>query len=132
MTPQEIEANPRFVEDHGRVAVERGPLVHGLEQLDQPDGAPIFDVSLDVRQQVSSKFHEEFHNDMLAGIVVLKHPGAMSEKSASHGALYRRYTADAPKTRQVKLKSVPYDAWANRAAPPIKVGRRSARRRKPE
>jgi DUF1680 family protein len=106
-------------------------VVYCLEQLDQPDGVLILDVSLDVRLEVSSKFHEEFHNDMLGEIVVLKHPGAMSEKSASHGALYRRYTPDAPKTRQVKLKSVPYYAWANRAATPIKVGCRSARCRKP-
>jgi uncharacterized protein len=121
MTPQVIEANPRVVEDYGRVAVQRGPLVYCLEQLDQPDGVPLFDVSLDVRQEVSAKFHEEFHNDMLGGIVVLKHAGAINEKSASHGALYRPYTADAPKSRQVELKFVPYYAWANRAATPMQV-----------
>ena len=91
----------------------------------------LFDVSLDVRQEVSSKFHEEVHNDMLGGIVVPKHPGAIGEKSASHVALYRPYSADAPKARQVELKFAPYYAWANRAATPIKVGRRSARCRKP-
>jgi DUF1680 family protein len=121
MTPQVIEANPRVVEDYGRVAVQRGPLVYCLEQLDQPDGVPLFDVSLDVRQEVSSKFHEEFHNDVLGGIVELKHPGAIHEKSASHGALYRPYTADAPNARQVELKFVPYYAWANRAATPMQV-----------
>jgi uncharacterized protein len=121
MTPQMIEANPRVVEDFGRVAVQRGPLVYCLEQLDQPDGVPLFDVSLDVRQEASSKFYEEFRNDMLGGIVVLKHPGATNEKSASHGALYRPYTGDAPKPRQVELKFVPYYAWANRAATPMQV-----------
>jgi uncharacterized protein len=81
----------------------------------------LFDVSLDVRQEVSSKLREEFHNDTLGGIVVLKHPGAINEKSTSHGGLYRRYTTDAPKARQVELKSVPYYAWANRAATPMQV-----------
>jgi DUF1680 family protein len=74
-----------------------------------------------VRQEASSRFHEEFHNDILGGIVVLKHPGAISAKSASHGALYRWYTADAPKARQVELKFVPYYARANRAATPMQV-----------
>jgi uncharacterized protein len=121
MTPQVIEANPRVVDDYGRVAVQRGPLIYCLEQLDQPDGVAIFDVSLDVRQEASSKFREEFHNDLLGGIVLLKHTGAVSAKSNSQRSLYRPYTAEAPKERQVELRFVPYYAWANRAATPMQV-----------
>jgi DUF1680 family protein len=121
MTPQVIEANPRVVDDYGRVAVQRGPLVYCLEQLDQPDGVAIFDVSLDVRQEASSKFREEFHSDMLGGIVVLKHMGAVSVKPNSHGSLYRSYTAEAPEARQVELRFVPYYAWANRVPTPMQV-----------
>src|SRR5579864_7769578 len=75
MTPQVIEANPRVVDDYGRVAVQRGPLVYCLEQLDQPDGVQLFDVVMDVRQKGSSAFREEFQSDLLGGIVVLKHTG---------------------------------------------------------
>ncbi len=121
MTPQVIEANSRVVDDYGRVAVQRGPLVYCLEQLDQPDGVQLFDVSLDVRQEASSKFCEEFHNDLLGGIVVLKHTGAVSANSNSQRSLYRPYTAEAPKARQVDLRFVPYYAWANRAATPMQV-----------
>ena len=74
-----------------------------------------------MREEVSAKFREEFHNDMLGGIVVLKHPGAINEKSASHGTLYHPYNGGAPKARQVELKFVPYYAWANRAATPMQV-----------
>ena len=121
MTPQVMEANPRVVDDYSRVAVQRGPLVYCLEQLDQPDGVTIFDVSLDVRQRGASAFHEEFRGDLLGGIVVLSHEGAVSVKSNSHGSLYRSYTAEAPEARQVELKFVPYYAWANRAATPMQV-----------
>jgi hypothetical protein len=121
MAPQVIEANPRVVDDYGRVAVQRGPLVYCLEQLDQPDGVAIFDVSLDMRQEASSKFREEFHNDLLGGIVVLKHTGAVSANSNPQRSLYRPYTAEAPKERQVELRFVPYYAWANRAATPMQV-----------
>jgi DUF1680 family protein len=121
MTPQVIEANARVVDDYGRVAVQRGPLVYCLEQLDQPDGVALFDVALDVRQKSASAFHEEFRSDLLGGVVVLKHLGAVSEKSNSHSALYRRYTAEASKARQVELSLVPYYAWANRAATPMQV-----------
>lgn len=121
MTPQVIETNPRVVDDYGRVAVQRGPLVYCLEQLDQPDGVQLFDVSLDVRQKGESAFHEEFRGDLLGGIVVLKHTGAVSVKSHSHGSLYRAYTAEVPEARQVELSFVPYYAWANRAATPMQV-----------
>jgi uncharacterized protein len=121
MAPQMVEANPRVVDDYGRVAVQRGPLVYCLEQLDQADGVQLFDVSLDVRQKDASAFHEEFRGDLLGGIVVLKHTGAVSVKSNSHGALYRSYTAEGPEAREVELSFVPYYVWANRAATQMQV-----------
>jgi DUF1680 family protein len=121
MTPQVIEANPRVVDDYGRVAVQRGPLVYCLEQLDQPDGVQLFDVALDVRQKGPSAFHEELRKDLLGGIVILKHSGAVSEKSNSRNALYRPYAGEASKAREVELKFVPYYAWANRAGTPMQV-----------
>jgi DUF1680 family protein len=121
MTPQVLEANRRVVEDYGRVAVQRGPLVYCLEQLDQPEGVALYDVSLDLRQKASSPFHEEFQGDLLGGIVVLKHLGAVYEKSSSHSKLYYPYTLDATKARQVELKFIPYYAWANRAATSMQV-----------
>ena len=56
MTPQVIEANRRVVDDYGRLAVQRGPLVYCLEQLDQPEGVSLFDVSLDMRHEPASPF----------------------------------------------------------------------------
>jgi uncharacterized protein len=119
MTPQLIEASRRVVDDYGRVAVQRGPLVYCLEQLDQPDGVTLFDVSLDTRQE--SRFQDEFQNDVLGGIVVLKHAGAVHEKSVSGNALYHPYIAQKQQTRSVELKFIPYYAWANRAATPMQV-----------
>jgi DUF1680 family protein len=121
MSPKVIEANPRVVDDYGRVAVQRGPLVYCLEQLDQPEGVQLFDVSLDVRQKGASAFQQEFRRDLLGGIVVLKHSGVVSEKSSSHSALYRAYSAEAPKGRQVELSFIPYYAWANRVGTPMQV-----------
>ena len=121
MTPQVIEANPRVVDDYGRVAVQRGPLVYCLEQLDQPEGVGLFDVSVDVRPERSSNFEEEFQNDLLGGVMVLKHRGAITDKSASSETLYQRYTAKKAEIRQVELRFIPYYAWANRAATPMQV-----------
>ena len=121
MTPQVIEANRRVVEDYGRVAVQRGPLVYCLEQLDQPEGVALFDVSLDMRHEPAAQFQEEFRSDVLGGIVMLKHRGAVEEKSGSGGGLYFPYTPNTPQARQVELRFIPYYAWANRAGTPMQV-----------
>ena len=119
MAPQVIEANNRVVDDYARVAVQRGPLVYCLEQLDQPDGVPLYDVSLDLGQKSSSQFHEEFKGDLLGGVVVLQHVGAVKEKSTNK--LYYSYTPNSPQIKQVELSFIPYYAWANRAATPMQV-----------
>jgi DUF1680 family protein len=121
MAPQVTEANVRVVDDYGRAAVQRGPLVYCLEQLDQPEGVPLYDVSLDLRQNASSQFHDEFQKDLLGGIVLLKHLGAASERPASADKLYSRYAPSTAPARPVELRLIPYYAWANRAATPMQV-----------
>jgi uncharacterized protein len=114
MTPQVLEANPHVVEDEGRVAVQRGPLVYCLEQLDQPSGTSIEDVALDLGRKPSGEFKSEFKSDLLGGVVVLQHEGAIIEYAGSRDALYSAYNADRPKSKPVQLTFIPYYAWANR------------------
>ena len=121
MTPQVIEANGRVVDDYARVAVQRGPLVYCLEQLDQPAGVPLYDISLDLRPKDASQFQEEFEPNLLGGITVLKHVGAATQQSTSGSKLYYRYTSDSAPTRPVELQFIPYYAWANRAPTPMQV-----------
>ena len=121
MAPQVLEANRRVVEDYGRVAVQRGPIVYCLEQLDQSEGVQLFDVSFDLRQKAAGEFREEFQGDLLGGIVVLKHPGAVEEKSGDANGLYRTYSSKIGKMREIELKFIPYYAWANRSATQMQV-----------
>jgi DUF1680 family protein len=115
MTPQALAANPHVTEDSGRVAVLRGPLIYCMEQLDQPDGVTLSDAAIDLRRPAAAgEFHSEFKSDLLGGVVVLRHPGAAYEGSASQGALYAPYTAATRKARAVPLTLIPYYAWANR------------------
>src|SRR5271170_2669830 len=121
MTPQVIEANPHVVEDAGRVAVQRGPLVYCLEQLDQPGGVKLDDVALDLGRKTTGEFQSKFKSDLLGGVVVLEHPGASLEFGSAHEALYSTYKADTPKNKPVALTFIPYYAWANREATPMQV-----------
>ena len=121
MTTRTIEANPRVVDDYGRVAVQRGPLIYCLEQLDQAEGVALADVRLDVSQKSSSQFHEEFSDELLGGIVALKCTGTVEDKSSSRNGLYFRYQQKTSQRPSTPLTFIPYYAWANRAATPMQV-----------
>src|SRR5437588_643078 len=121
MTPQFLEANPQVVENNGRVAVLRGPLVYCLEQIDQPEGVTLKDVALHLGAKSSAQFQEEFQKDLLGGIILLRHAGAAYGESAEHNSLYFRYSGEPRKSRPVSLTFIPYYAWANRTATPMQV-----------
>jgi uncharacterized protein len=120
MMPQVLAANPRVADDTGRVAVQRGPLIYCLEGIDQPQGVELSEVGLRVGKQPESEFHSEFRGDLLDGVVVLHHPGLVSQNPAS-SVLYPRYRGESVKTRRVDLTFIPYYAWSNRMATGMQV-----------
>jgi DUF1680 family protein len=118
--PQVIEANPRVADDSGRVAIQRGPLIYCLEEIDQPSGISLSDVAVNPGRKPSEQFQPEFRNDLLGGMVVLHHTGTLYERGASQKALYSRYGKEAT-TRKIPLTFIPYYAWANRQATSMQV-----------
>jgi DUF1680 family protein len=118
--PQIIEANPRVADDTGRVAIQRGPLIYCLEEIDQPSGISLSDVAVNPGRQPAEQFQAEFRNDLLGGMVVLHHTGALYERGTAEKALYSRYGREAT-TRKIPLTFIPYYAWANRQATSMQV-----------
>jgi DUF1680 family protein len=102
------------VEDEGRVAIQRGPLVYCLEELDQPTGTTIEDVSVNIGRKPSDGFKSEFKPDLLGGVMVLQHEGELIQYPDSRNSLYTLYEQDRPKNKPVELTFIPYYAWANR------------------
>ncbi len=121
MRPQLLEANAQIAENNGRVAVQRGPLVYCLEQIDQPDGVALKDVALNLGPKSSAQFQEEFQKDLLGGIIVLRHAGADYGESAERSLLYFRHSNEARTSKPLSLTFIPYYAWANRTATPMQV-----------
>ncbi|GAC1662409.1 MAG: glycoside hydrolase family 127 protein [Candidatus Acidiferrum sp.] len=121
MTPQTLQANRRLIDDAGRVAIQRGPLVYCMEELDQPSGVALGDVAVDLSQNSRELFHSEFKGDLLGGVLVLHHVGAVYSATSSSEALYSRYNPESAKARKVPLTFIPYYAWANRQASPMQV-----------
>ena len=120
MRPQLLEANAQIAENNGRVAVQRGPLVYCLEQIDQPEGVALKDVALNLGPKSNVQFQEEFQKDLLGGIIVLRHAAAEYVESAER-SLYFRYSNEARRSKPLSLTFIPYYAWANRTATPMQV-----------
>lgn len=122
LTPQLIVSDPRVEENVGRVAVQRGPLVYTLEQIDQPGVQSLANVSLVIEKNSSAGFKSEFRPDLLGGIVVLQHPGIESSSSEGPRPLYRSVSEKKEeREREVKLTFIPYYAWANRSPSAMRV-----------
>ncbi len=121
MAPQILEANAQVTENNGRVAVQRGPLVYCMEQIDQGEGVALKDVALDADEKGAGQFQEKFDTDLLGGVLVLRHSGAVYEESAARSSLYFSHNAPPRKSRPVQLTFIPYYAWANRAQTPMQV-----------
>ena len=57
--PQVVEANPRVADDSGRVAIQRGPLIYCLEEIDQPGGISLNDGGGESRIETGGTISEQ-------------------------------------------------------------------------
>ena len=121
MPVQVLQANPEVTDDAGRVAVQRGPLVYCMEEMDQPAGVTMSDLAVSLGQKPQAGFQSEKKDDLLGGVVVLRHEGVAYDRSASRKALYSRYGGDEAKSRRVQLTFIPYYAWSNRQETSMQV-----------
>jgi DUF1680 family protein len=113
MSAEVVASNAHVTENFGRVAVERGPLVYCLEQLDQP-GAPDFSaLSMVIDSKSLQDFKPAYQSNLLDGVTVLRHEGAVTELS-QQDALYVPANPVPPKKRAAELTMIPYYSWANR------------------
>jgi DUF1680 family protein len=121
MPTEVVASNPRVTENRGLVAVQRGPVVYCLEQLDQPNTPALTDVALLANLPANKAFQAEHKADLLDGVTVLHHNGVARETSAKDEPLYMAPGTDAPKMKSQSLTLIPYYAWANRKPTQMQV-----------
>ncbi|MCQ2149439.1 MAG: glycoside hydrolase family 127 protein [Bacteroidales bacterium] len=66
-----VAADPRVKEDEGMRAVQRGPLVYCIEEVDNPDGFDTLTLSGD------TSFDVDFEDDLLGGVVSIETDGGL-------------------------------------------------------
>ena len=115
-----VYANPRVRANLGRVAIQRGPLIYCVESADHPD-VSVFDIVLMLNQSdVSYGYEAEFEPDLLGGIVTITSDALAYDLASGDGELYR-FDKLPKSSRSVKIKAIPYFAWANRGSSEMEV-----------
>src|SRR5581483_4557084 len=102
---------------YGRVAMQRGPLIYTLEQIDQ-GGVALSDLFY----KLNGSSTAEIRKDLLGGVTVLKISGLAAEKSVGDELLYDPLTTAATRgKRPAMLTFIPYYAMGNREPTPMEV-----------
>jgi len=94
MPVRRVAAHEKVEADRGKVALQRGPIVYCLEEVD--NGPELWEIKL----PKESKLTTEYHPELLGGVVVVKGKGIAQKGKAS----------------EVDFAAVPYYSWNNRGA----------------
>jgi DUF1680 family protein len=121
MAPEVLASNPRVADNLGRVAVQRGPIVYCIEQLDQQNSPDFSEISIVADSNSLKTFDAEYKADLLDGVTVLRHKGAVNDAASKQDKLYVAANTDTPKTHPARLALIPYYAWANRQSSSMQV-----------
>ena len=107
-----IEAHPNVRQDAGKVAIQRGPIVYCLEEVD--NGRNLHDIALPAGVRLRAAFDAK----LLGGVTVIT---GRARKRDTAGWGDQLYSADAGKFKTVNIKAVPYALWANRKPGEMRV-----------
>jgi DUF1680 family protein len=112
MPVERVYAHPDVRQDSGLVALQRGPLVYCLEQVDNP--TPLQHIYLPQDADLSAQFDP----DLLGGMVSIHGTALAVDASDWEGALYSTAPASLiPCT----FTAIPYFAWDNRQPGAMRV-----------
>lgn len=121
MPPFLVEADPRIDSTRGCLAIQRGPIVYCLEEHDQEPGVDLLDVEIDPLAELAARWQPE----LLGGVTIVDAAGQPMDRAGwVEGELYRPLvlrTAQRPAERRLKLRAIPYFAWANRGLKSMRV-----------
>ena len=108
MPVEVVSADPKVKADFGRVALQRGPIVYCLEEVD--NGKNLHTLAL----ADDPAFRVEHREQLLGGVTVVEARGTrVAAGQRTSQSLYRQESFS-PSLEETTLTFVPYYAWANR------------------
>ncbi len=105
MPVERVHAHPKVEADSSHVALQRGPVVYCMEEVD--NGPGIDDIIIPQK----AKFLPAFEPGLLGGIVTITGEALKTDTAGWDGRLYATHAA---KQQKVAIKAIPYFAWGNR------------------
>ncbi|MBQ9360226.1 MAG: glycoside hydrolase family 127 protein [Lachnospiraceae bacterium] len=110
--PKRWYANPKVSEDIGKVAISRGPQVYCIEGVDNGDDLHC------VYLPEEAELDYEWQADLLGGVGVIEACG-IRYMADSDKPLYS--SSKERKSKEQKIRMIPYYAWANRGRNEMRV-----------
>lgn len=105
MAIERVRSNPKLRENIGKVALQRGPVVYCLEEIDNGTNLPSIILPKD------SVLEAAFREDLLDGISVITGRAEKVDDSTWGEGLYMSKERE---TKTINIQAIPYYAWCNR------------------
>ncbi|WP_240468702.1 beta-L-arabinofuranosidase domain-containing protein [Gracilibacillus sp. YIM 98692] len=105
MPVEVVRAHPEVRENAGKVALQRGPLVYCIEEVD--NGRNLHAIQL----PASQTFDVLFDETLLNGVSAIHGKAVKTDLSKIENSLY---ATDSYPEKDIKIKAIPYYAWCNR------------------
>jgi uncharacterized protein len=115
MPVERIVTDPKVRQNAGRVALQRGPVVYCLEEVD--NGAELANVVL----PRDAAFSITFDPDLFGGVNVITGDAVRLAPDAWAGGLYQPQAAQSTSAATFSFKAIPYYLWANRQPGEMRV-----------
>ena len=106
MPPERVRAHPAVRMANGKVALQRGPLVYCLEEVDNPV-TPLSRIALPSAATLECRHS----GDLLGGVTVIE---SEAVALSANGWEDRLYSAAATESDPCRITAIPYYAWAER------------------
>lgn len=113
MPVRQLESHPKVPSTAGQLAVQRGPIVYCVEEVD------IAVSPHELRLPVETDLQPKFEKDTLEGVTVLTGTARRLSDDEWQATLYRTRTGET--TEREELKMVPYYDWGERGVGQMRI-----------
>jgi DUF1680 family protein len=115
MPVERMLAHPKVRQDAGKIALQRGPVVYCLEEVD--NGADLANVSLPRDTPLTAGFDPQ----LFGGVSVITGSAKRYTPRVWNGSLYQPQSTTVMDSTEFTFKAIPYFLWANRAPGEMRV-----------
>jgi uncharacterized protein len=115
MPIERMIANPNIREDAGCVAIQRGPIVYCLEEVDNRAGLA------HVTLPRASELHYVFDESLFGGVGTISGEALRQDTSQWGDGLYQPASVQQVVQTPFNFRAIPYSFWANREPGEMRV-----------